>query len=70
MSGVDIFLRALAKQKDLGISPRFAILLVLMLYGKLRFSRLYKMLHMTPGNLKSHILALEKYGYVISTRTF
>jgi len=57
-------LRELSRNHVLGNPIRLAIVLYLLPRGKVLFRDLLRVLEVTPGNLDSHLRALEKAGYV------
>ncbi len=57
-------LKDLAKNHVLGNPIRLAIMLYLLPRGKVLFRDLLKVLEITPGNLDSHLKALQKAGYI------
>ncbi|NJE85489.1 ArsR family transcriptional regulator [Thermococcus sp. CX2] len=57
-------LRELTKNHVLGNPIRLGIMLFLLPREKVLFRDLLEVLEITPGNLDSHLKALEKAGYV------
>jgi len=57
-------LKDLAKNHILGNPIRLGIMLYLLPREKVLFRDLLEVLEVTPGNLDSHLKALEKAGYV------
>ena len=57
-------LKEITKHSALGNPIRLGIMLYLLPRGKALFIELQKVLELTPGNLDSHLRALEKSGYV------
>ncbi|WP_048148594.1 transcriptional regulator [Palaeococcus ferrophilus] len=57
-------IRALAKNHVLGNPTRLAIMLYLLPRERTLFRDLLSVLEVTPGNLDSHLKALERAGYV------
>src|SRR5690242_5673702 len=49
---------------------RLGIMSVLMVNDKVEFTRLKELLHVTDGNLASHLSSLEKEGYVAVIKQF
>ena len=57
------------QRDDIVVQPRrLGILILLALEGRLSFKELQDSLHLSPGNLGSHIQVLEKEGLVTRTR--
>ena len=54
----------LLKHRVLGNPVRFGIMLYLLPREKVLFKDLQNVLNLTPGNLDSHLRALEREGYV------
>ncbi len=63
-------LRELTKKHPLGNPTRLAVMLYLLPRGRLLFKDLQRALELTPGNLDSHLKALEKTGYVKIYKVF
>ncbi|WP_297476702.1 transcriptional regulator [Thermococcus sp.] len=63
-------LRELAKNHVLGNPTRLAIMLYLLPRDRVLFKELLSVLDLTPGNLDSHLKALEKAGYVELYKVF
>lgn len=57
-------IRELVRNHVLGNPMRLAIMLYLLPRGQVLFRDLLKVLEVTPGNLDSHLRALERTGYV------
>ncbi len=57
-------LRGLMKNHTLGNPVRLAIMLYLLPRGRALFRDIQAVLDLTPGNLDSHIRALQREGYV------
>ena len=54
----------LSEDNVLANTTRLAIMTLLYLKTKMKFTTLQKALNLTPGNLSSHLKKLEKKGYV------
>jgi len=63
-------LRELTKNHVLGNPVRLGIMLYLLPRSKVLFKELLEVLEVTPGNLDSHLKALEKAGYVKLYKVF
>ncbi|NJE04311.1 transcriptional regulator [Thermococcus sp. MV11] len=63
-------LRELSRNHVLGNPIRLGIMLYLLPRGKVLFRELLDVLDVTPGNLDSHLKALEKAGYVELYKVF
>ncbi|ASI99347.1 transcriptional regulator [Thermococcus celer] len=63
-------LRELARNHVLGNSIRLGIMLYLLPREKILFRDLLEVLEVTPGNLDSHLRALERAGYVEIYKVF
>ncbi|WP_456422262.1 transcriptional regulator [Thermococcus sp.] len=63
-------LRELSRNRTLGNPIRLGIMLYLLPRGRALFKELLEVLEVTPGNLDSHLKALEKAGYVEIYRVF
>jgi len=63
-------LRELTRNHVLGNPIRLGIMLYLLPRGKVLFKELLGVLEVTPGNLDSHLRALEKAGYVKLYKVF
>jgi len=63
-------LRELSRNHILGNPIRLGIMLYLLPRGKALFKELQEVLEVTPGNLDSHLKALEKAGYVETYKVF
>ena len=63
-------LRELSRNHVLGNPIRLGIMLYLLPRGRALFKELLKVLEVTPGNLDSHLKALEKAGYVELYKVF
>ncbi|WP_461866397.1 transcriptional regulator [Thermococcus sp.] len=63
-------LRELAKNSVLGNPIRLGIMLYLLPREKALFRDILEVLEITPGNLDSHLKALEKAGYVKIYKVF
>ncbi|WP_297514198.1 transcriptional regulator [Thermococcus sp.] len=63
-------LRELTRNHVLGNPVRLGIMLYLLPRGKVLFKELLGVLEVTPGNLDSHLRALEKAGYVKLYKVF
>ncbi|WP_099209498.1 transcriptional regulator [Thermococcus henrietii] len=63
-------LRELTKNHVLGNPVRLGIMLYLLPREKALFKELLEVLEITPGNLDSHLRALEKAGYVRLYKVF
>ncbi len=50
--------------KTLGSPTRLAIMILLYLQTKMKFTELQKILNLTPGNLSSNLKKLETEGYI------
>ena len=57
-------LRELSRNNTLGNPVRLGVMLYLLPRGRVLFKDLLEVLEVTPGNLDSHLRALEKAGYV------
>jgi DNA-binding MarR family transcriptional regulator len=57
-------LRELSRNHTLGNPIRLGVMLYLLPRGRVLFRDLLKVLEVTPGNLDSHLKALEKAGYI------
>ena len=57
-------LKGLTKNHTLGNPTRLGIMLYLLPREKALFRDLQRILELTPGNLDSHLKALEREGYV------
>ncbi|WP_258083439.1 transcriptional regulator [Thermococcus thermotolerans] len=57
-------LRELSRNHVLGNPIRLGIMLYLLPREKVLFKELLEVLDVTPGNLDSHLKALEKAGYI------
>ena len=57
-------LRELNRNHTLGNPVRLGVMLYLLPRGRVLFRDLLKVLEVTPGNLDSHLKALEKAGYI------
>ncbi|NJE76709.1 transcriptional regulator [Thermococcus sp. ES12] len=63
-------LRELSRNHTLGNPIRLGIMLYLLPRGKVLFRELLDVLDVTPGNLDSHLKALEKAGYIELYKVF
>ncbi len=63
-------LRELTKKHPLGNPTRLAVMLYLLPRGRVLFKDLLSVLRVTPGNLDSHLKALERAGYVRVYKVF
>jgi DNA-binding MarR family transcriptional regulator len=63
-------LRELTKNHILGNPVRLGIMLYLLPRRRVLFKELLDVLEVTPGNLDSHLRALEKAGYVELYKVF
>jgi len=63
-------LRELSRNHALGNPIRLGIMLYLLPRGRVLFKELLGVLEVTPGNLDSHLRALEKAGYVEIYKVF
>ncbi|WP_297488684.1 transcriptional regulator [Thermococcus sp.] len=63
-------LRELARNHVLGNPTRLAVMLYLLPRDRVLFKELLSVLELTPGNLDSHLRALEKAGYVKVYKVF
>jgi len=63
-------LRELTKNHVLGNPIRLGVMLYLLPRGRVLFRELREVLEVTPGNLDSHLKALEKAGYVEVYKVF
>ncbi|GAB6136531.1 transcriptional regulator [Thermococcus prieurii] len=63
-------LRELTKNHVLGNPVRLGIMLYLLPRERVLFKELLEVLEVTPGNLDSHLRALEKAGYVRLYKVF
>jgi len=63
-------LRELSRNHILGNPIRLGIMLYLLPREKVLFRELLQVLEVTPGNLDSHLRALEKAGYVEIYKVF
>ncbi|NJE11008.1 transcriptional regulator [Thermococcus sp. MAR1] len=63
-------LRELSRNHTLGNPVRLGIMLYLLPRGRVLFKELLQVLEVTPGNLDSHLRALEKAGYVEIYKVF
>ena len=63
-------LRELTKNHVLGNPVRLGIMLYLLPRRRVLFKELLDVLEVTPGNLDSHLRALEKAGYVELYKVF
>ncbi|WP_297510184.1 transcriptional regulator [Thermococcus sp.] len=63
-------LKELAKNHVLGNPTRLAVMLYLLPRGRVLFKELLAVLDLTPGNLDSHLKALERAGYVKIYKVF
>ncbi|AFL95207.1 transcription regulator, ArsR family 6 [Thermococcus cleftensis] len=63
-------LRELSRNHVLGNPIRLGIMLYLLPRGRVLFRELLDVLDVTPGNLDSHLKALEKAGYVELYKVF
>ncbi|NJE61802.1 transcriptional regulator [Thermococcus sp. 21S7] len=63
-------LRELTKNHVLGNPVRLGIMLYLLPRGRVLFRDLLKVLEVTPGNLDSHLKALEKAEYIEIYKVF
>lgn len=57
-------IRGLTKNHTLGNPVRLAIMLYLLPRSRALFKDLLRVLEVTPGNLDSHLRALQREGYV------
>ncbi|ASJ06236.1 transcriptional regulator [Thermococcus pacificus] len=57
-------IRELTKNHTLGNPARLAIMLYLLPRERALFRDILEVLELTPGNLDSHLKALEKAGYI------
>ncbi|NJE05545.1 ArsR family transcriptional regulator [Thermococcus sp. M36] len=63
-------LRELSRNHVLGNPVRLGVMLYLLPRGRVLFKELLGVLEVTPGNLDSHLKALEKAGYVETYKVF
>ncbi|NJE02060.1 transcriptional regulator [Thermococcus sp. JdF3] len=63
-------LRELSRNHVLGNPIRLGAMLYLLPRGRALFKELLEVLEVTPGNLDSHLKALEKAGYVELYKVF
>ncbi len=63
-------LRELTKNHVLGNPIRLAIMLYLLPRGRVLFKDILDVLEITPGNLDSHLKALERAGYIKIKKVF
>ncbi|ASJ11433.1 transcriptional regulator [Thermococcus thioreducens] len=63
-------LRELSRNHTLGNPIRLGVMLYLLPRERVLFKELLEVLEVTPGNLDSHLKALEKAGYIETYKVF